>query len=38
MKTLVIKANDTFIERIVWLFELFPKDQYACFVFQKRTS
>ena len=28
MKTLVIKANDTLIERIVWLFELFPRDQY----------
>ena len=28
MKTLVIKANDALIERIVWLFELFPQDQY----------
>lgn len=28
MKTLVIKADDAIVERIVSLFELFPKNQY----------
>ena len=28
MKTVLIKANDIIVERIVSLFELFPKDQY----------
>ena len=27
MKTVLIKANDIIVERIVSLFELFPKDQ-----------
>ena len=37
MKTLVIKASDTLIERIVWLFELFPQDQYELAVIPERT-
>ncbi len=28
MKTMVIKADDTIVERIVSLFDLFPKEQY----------
>jgi hypothetical protein len=38
MKTLVIKANDTLIERIVGLFELFPKDQYDLSVISDTSS
>ncbi len=28
MKTLVITANEAIVERIISLFELFPRDQY----------
>ena len=38
MKTLVITANDSFIQRIVSLFELFPKDQYELSVRNNATE
>ena len=33
MKTLIIKAEDTIVERIASLFELFPREQYDIAVF-----
>lgn len=38
MKTLVIKANDMLIERVISLFELFPKDQYELAVIPEKES
>lgn len=38
MKTLVITANDLLIQRIVSLFELFPKDQYELSVRNSATE
>lgn len=38
MKTLVITANDLLIQRIVSLFEFFPKDQYELSIKQSETK